>query len=1021
MTDSSNMEYMGIPNVKVILQKKPFQYIAPLVDMDFSVSDFKRDFSDPSINEENAFFIDGISGGAAMVKPLFTHRSNFVEGSFSPIPENVAVPNGAPLETEEEMNRRVFVPTPTLHQRLQRQGYDITDADYRYPGDTESWDKNEKGDYNGPIWHSTPSKGEGNPFWIYQDSSGPNVEWFLTQKYGNFTNQSFWIEVHKKKMVTLDAEDVGGLEKGQANANSRHYRYKQQVKGYFAVRIGSQTPAGGFRDVRPCWNETPSIGPFDVVFPINGFPFIWDHSAMIGENDTGNDLRGSLMLFSGSAVSTMKTTDWILKDTEGSGESFFRLYFYFVKNRMIIKSSFSKTEWVFPDAAGSFPTYLANRYNNFFMPAGRISLMGRGFQFRMSYNPLEFDIYNNNGTLRVPSAKLTSRAIPERRDFPEGQVGGFVDLYQWKNSGGDINSVCEDCQCFFCLPNQNEGGNIEGEYESVGYGCDIISTPYEDPSISSITENSYTSMMIGTNAATPETGGLYYPDGLVWTRSRSPNSDEDALPEGEIGREYGFEYQILRRKAYNRYIEIGMNCAAPTVGLYTENTSARFASPIVWRIRAKHLVPNPIVTDELDITPFVKKMSYDSTASGLDDVRQTFNIEILIPKEGQIGSGNEYPQVDSRQELLNWLNTRRLVKVYLGWRFNSQNDPATEDPPEIFSDPLNTSHRLLVFSGLSESSPITQRYESDVVKMKCTDLIQILEDQPIMNSPFFDGMNIEDAFKHICILNGLPEEMFAVQSLSAKDEVIGIGYTFLDPVKRFDNNTPIYDAIQNISKMFWHVLRTNPDGTIVLTDLNSTGKNPEESGRHAVIDELDLTHDSFVFYADGLEAPNPYQRLYESYTVDRNFKENYSNLEVMTVSKESGAWIMDFETWDVRSVEDPDSNDFIGYRKPMRLFEPAIGGKEETKKLSKNLERHVFQPAIKINFSTFGRPALRVYDIIKVVFPDYDTNSQYRIPNDASGGQDPVGEIKMRVLAISGSIDFTSDMKYTMDVVCEHK
>jgi len=172
-------EFIGIPDVSVILRKKSWQYHSPHTDFDFCMSDFYHAFDKPDINIENIFILPEV--GCAMIKPLFANRSCYVDSAVAPryyydasyppnqepdlIPDSsgryryhVEVPDGADAETREEIERRVFVSLPTLIQKI-RNGTENADAEYDnadWKDVNQAWDSEAaKMEYNGPEFITT--------------------------------------------------------------------------------------------------------------------------------------------------------------------------------------------------------------------------------------------------------------------------------------------------------------------------------------------------------------------------------------------------------------------------------------------------------------------------------------------------------------------------------------------------------------------------------------------------------------------------------------------------------------------------------------------------------------------------------------------------------------------------------------------------------------------------------------------------------------------------------------------------
>jgi len=1048
---------IGVPYCKVELIKTSQQYIAPLTELDLSINDFYQENSSPYIESDNVFFIKEL--GIAMVAPLFEKRSNYIEYSLKPDdPRYITIHPGNPdgsgslKESSAEINRRVFLPIPTIHQADQlKSGVDLK-ADFKE--EREAW-KNDK-TYAGPKFID---KVTDKVTWVHQSSSSPNVEWALLQKQSQFTNQSFWIEVSKHKKVVMDADDLklygGSSSNAQTNnKNSRYHTYGgREVKGYFAIRVGWVHPPenrleGADPTIRGYLYPTnirgnyADVGPYDIVFPLDGTPFIWDHGADVNEDREGTgteDIKSKV--YDGKITSENSSEDWILKDSMKD----FTVYVYFALGKMIIVSSFANAPWVFPGESKSFSTDTQEKYGNFFMPPGNICLLGRGFVHSFSFNPLEFNIYGSNGEKKEPTAKLMSRPVYERTDFPfplGPGTGGYIDYKQWGLSGGEMR-LPEDREAsnFFVLPNGEIDNDIEGVAQTYSYGFDVVTDKPDHFATKSENQGGSTSMMIGVHGANPESMEESNKLSPVHTKMGPPIGGRP--PSVEI-RAFGWDAERSTQTPLNsiwnvKQIEIGLNCQKPSecptvsVGEAPANTSERFASPIVWRVKAKHVVPAPEETTRVDVSGFVKEITYDTQGTDFAEVRQNYKVKFFIPKDYQF-SDFVATGITDRQDLLDWLQRGvRDVEISLGWVNASRYDKALTSPPSVFNQSTSVSekkadfpfsgHGVQVFRGMSVAGAMVNTFAEDTLTLECKDKLQILEDYPILNSPFYDGMSLQDAFPHICGLGGLPARMFAVESAFAHEEVLGVGYTFMEPAVKFDNGTTILEAIKNLSKRFWHVIRTKPDGTIVLTDLNRGSQDNRDQtsvGRHAMLECLRPTVEDFVFYVDGSETPDPFKRVYDSVTVNRDLLQTYSNIEILSIDRgvapEPFTMVMDNTSWNIDAVEDPESADFLGYRKPMRITEPAFGSREKIWEQRKNLANHIYEPPLRVSFKCYGRPTLRPYDIIRIHFPGPSDHASWSIAVDKV---DNIRSINFRVMSISGTLKVGAGMLYEMSVSAE--
>jgi hypothetical protein len=1071
--------WVGKPDVKVVLKKRQWQWVIPdTKEFDINISNYISVFDSQGFEVDNATVHPDL--GVATVTPLLSTRNNFIENinTTSQDRYRVEVPKGAPPETANEINKRVWIASPTINQTVSQ--IETTpprkraDQEFAPPGSTTDLSGNVVDNrYPGPIWaeefHESASSGDPTVkrappvSWVHQKNSNPNCEFFICQKYGNFTNEPFWITVRKfrsERPANIPAEEFEAT-----NAANRFDRYQsgENLFNYFAIRIGAISKL-----------DTSDPKGYDIVFPVGGTPFIYDHEGE-GFEVVNNSSNSNNFVYKGYVAS--RKDNWMLSnDTEE-----FNIMVWVIRGKIIIKApSLGPGTWYFPEdlANKPFPESQA-RYSNISIRASNVCLMGRGMKFRFNFNPMEFNIYKNNqdpgatSSLRGYHGRMIFSPFPVRDFAGNSTNGGWLDY--------DVNTPDGGFQNYTAVPHNKDDQEtgINAEEVMNAYGFDYVADKYDDPQSNGISSSdSYTSMMIAVNPDFSSGSSNSIRD-IIKTEMRFPTASQSSVypPFGGPGFEIdGQGLPIFE----NRLLYVDLKCKAPTIGENTQNISARFATPILWRLKGKMVVPPIPEPPPIDITDFVTEISYESSGSDMFTLEQNFTVTVRVPKQHEfdtIPSGDPFDiysnpakaqaatsgVVTSRQELLDLLlNGVNQVEIWLGWwGVNSYRDDILENP-QSFNNPFSNSlftdiesgtkdgsgKRIKVFTGVSKGGPIKETYGNDIVSLRCVDKLNLLKDYFILNSPFFDFMRLDKAFLKCAKLTGLHDSNFDVRSRFAERRVLSGGYSFTEPLWKFEDNTNVYDALKKICGIFGHVLQTDPDGTIVMTDL-FFDFNLTDLVTIQDIQLLPLTHNSYAFHVDGwgdrrgftgggtgeieglepwvgfgtegqtfssLESvnQNPFQRCYEVLNSDKQVEHQISQFSLVSIDRLSGGTVI-ASAIDLPAIEDPTSKNFLGYRKIGMGYQPAFGEDKKVKDFIQRAKSHFFQAPLKVNFSTFGRPTLRPLDIISVVHQDPKT-----ILIQTSRGNPlevVLTEIKYRVVKVAGSIKYNDNSwQWKMDV-----
>jgi len=388
------------------------------------------------------------------------------------------------------------------------------------------------------------------------------------------------------------------------------------------------------------------------------------------------------------------------------------------------------------------------------------------------------------------------------------------------------------------------------------------------------------------------------------------------------------------------------------------------------------------------------------------------------------------------------------VQVWLGWIHGTDKEPVLALPSEfgVFSGEDFQSTILggregdlvRVFTGIGRAGPLKQKYDLDTINLECKDKLEILSGQVILNSPIYDGMATDDAFVHICSLLGYPESEVVVSSCSAGWNILPMAFTFSKPKLRFEQYKTVLEAAKKIANYFMHIIMTNPDGKINLSDIYHDASEinvGDYLGAGKPIDALSVSHPSYLFFVDGYKdeigsggaVTSPFQRMYENFTFDKSIEDQATQFAVISMNRLNGARIVDGTTLDVAAIEDPTSKNFVGYTKQVIVQDPAFGDLDHIKMFKDAYSSKAFIPPMSVNFSTYGRPTLRPLDIIGV-YHTHDLSLSESISKYIEGKGHVINPLysspnylQYRVTSVKGSIQWAdAKFQYRVDVTATH-
>ena len=392
----------------------------------------------------------------------------------------------------------------------------------------------------------------------------------------------------------------------------------------------------------------------------------------------------------------------------------------------------------------------------------------------------------------------------------------------------------------------------------------------------------------------------------------------------------------------------------------------------------------------LEVTLFNKKTDLDE--DGLkttlyfsqEDIQKDGHVAVVPPK-----SAGTRKDVDYRI----FLKRNTFVRFLIKWKDGAGSDgdlSGATDPtaPDEGNDP-----RTLSFTGVCYGGDVSTRAEQEVVKLECEDMMRVLDDVPILNSPFYDGMEANAAVldlaqkaslnydpegknNQIRVTAGTPEDKYKqtgeFDSNNLNKFILPMGYSFLEPKMKFPDRQSIKECILQIAKMDWRIMYFDEFGVFYYANLPG-GNEGKVSESDVKAEFYSSPHDiSDTDPTDGRNAISNDKLIFVVYREKReswNMGDVRSSIQVMSVDKESRDIILQRQTnWNgmepSTSLSDA-SIGYVGYNKPYIARAPYLGDRNVTRKYMRNLTR-LYRPPYHVSFEIYGLVNLKALDIIKI-------------------------------------------------------
>jgi len=338
-----------------------------------------------------------------------------------------------------------------------------------------------------------------------------------------------------------------------------------------------------------------------------------------------------------------------------------------------------------------------------------------------------------------------------------------------------------------------------------------------------------------------------------------------------------------------------------------EKRYIRMGFPIWFRARGVTKVANEVPEGQTKINIGADIMELTESFTSPDRYHVTHSVDIVLY--------NEYGEYD---ELLG-----KSLPIQLGYSWSNS--------PGSYGDggPMDTT----VFTGVTLNSSTTLIAGKETMSIHCEDYMFLLGATQIINSPYFDGMDGFNVVKSlankahvICIddTGGKAGERFFLPS----------GYSFLEPVKRYDGKMAVKDGILDVCSMAPKVVYFDGDGILHYSHIQGG-----------------------IGFVEANDAPTTAEYFSDpAIATDKNMILDQKQIEVKINSVVNNIYCrtVDRSTRTIIMVNDKanTSEDILSYKKIIYILIPSLGSYKAATNYIERLKPIVYKPIKSVTIKT---------------------------------------------------------------------
>jgi hypothetical protein len=243
------------------------------------------------------------------------------------------------------------------------------------------------------------------------------------------------------------------------------------------------------------------------------------------------------------------------------------------------------------------------------------------------------------------------------------------------------------------------------------------------------------------------------------------------------------------------------------------------------------------------------------------------------------------------------------------------------------------------FTGMNVSASSSEIAGKETLTVQCEDYNYILQNTPIINSPYYDGMVGYHAVRDLAKRAGL--KSFQRDWTDSNSYFLKSGYSFSSPQMRFKSTDKIFDCIMGIVKRFEAYTYFDGMGTMHIDKLPG-GLLGAPS---ALFPSVEFTSSPTDIAGSSIVTDKVL--ILENKNIDIDLKSTVNHISILTLQRDTRYPAF-------YAVAATPAEDILGFKKKMMIDQPAYGEIAVAKAHAQELKQRVFKPIRKTSFKTVG-------------------------------------------------------------------